>query len=85
VTAERDLGRPRSCVTVSSFEGLERATRSPTEATSILFALILVPTVFGWTSGRALLKTAYIEAKQRAAAKANAELARTGAEVSAGG
>jgi len=47
--------------------------------------LILVPTVFGWTSGRALLKTAYIEAKQRAAAKANAEQARTGAEVSAGG
>jgi hypothetical protein len=41
--------------------------------------------VFGWTSGRALLKTAYIEAKQRTAATANAKQARTGAAVSAGG
>ena len=44
----------------------------------------LVPTEFGWTDGRAL-KTAYIEAKQRAAANANAEQTRTGAEVSVGG
>ena len=33
----------------------------------IAFALILVLTVFGWTNGRALLKTSYAEAKQRAA------------------
>jgi hypothetical protein len=46
--------------------------------------LILVPTVCGWTSGRTRLKTAF-EAKQRAAAKANAEQARTGDTVLAGG
>jgi hypothetical protein len=30
---------------------------------SILFALILVTTVFGWTNGRALLKSAYADAR----------------------
>jgi uncharacterized membrane protein YbhN (UPF0104 family) len=32
---------------------------------SILFALILVTTVFGWTNGRALLKSAYADARHR--------------------
>jgi uncharacterized membrane protein YbhN (UPF0104 family) len=36
-------------------------------AWNIVFALILVLTVFGWTSGKALVKTSYAEAKQRAA------------------
>jgi uncharacterized membrane protein YbhN (UPF0104 family) len=36
-------------------------------AWKVAFALILVLAVFGWTNGRALLKTSYAEAKQRAA------------------
>jgi uncharacterized membrane protein YbhN (UPF0104 family) len=33
---------------------------------NVIFALILVLTVFGWTSGKALLKSSYAEATQRA-------------------
>jgi uncharacterized membrane protein YbhN (UPF0104 family) len=36
-------------------------------AWGLAFAIILVLSVFGWTNGRALVKTAYGEAKQRAA------------------
>jgi hypothetical protein len=39
-------------------------------AWSILFALILVTTVFGWTDGRALLKSAYADARHRHSANA---------------
>ena len=38
-------------------------------AWNVVFALILVLTVFGWTNGKALVKTSYNEAKQRAAAR----------------
>jgi uncharacterized membrane protein YbhN (UPF0104 family) len=38
-------------------------------AWNVVFALILVLTVFGWTNGKALVKTSYAEAKQRAAAR----------------
>jgi hypothetical protein len=41
-------------------------------AWSILFALILVTTVFGWTDGRALLKSALKDARHRSAAKSAA-------------
>jgi uncharacterized membrane protein YbhN (UPF0104 family) len=41
-------------------------------AWSILFALILVTTVFGWTDGRALLKSALSDARHRSATKSAA-------------
>jgi uncharacterized membrane protein YbhN (UPF0104 family) len=37
-----------------------------TTAWSVAFALILVLTVFGWTNGRAMVRTAYSQAKDRA-------------------
>jgi uncharacterized membrane protein YbhN (UPF0104 family) len=36
-------------------------------AWNVVFAVILVLLVFGWTNGRALVKSSYAEAKQRAA------------------
>jgi uncharacterized membrane protein YbhN (UPF0104 family) len=38
-------------------------------AWNVVFALILVLSVFGWTNGKALVKTSYAEAKQRARAR----------------
>ncbi len=43
------------------------ASQLVTNSWKIAFALILVLAVFGWTNGRALLKTSYGEARQRAA------------------
>jgi uncharacterized membrane protein YbhN (UPF0104 family) len=44
-------------------------------AWSLLFALILVPVVFGWRNGRSMLKTAAAEAKQRRAASHTSQTA----------
>jgi hypothetical protein len=38
-----------------------------TTAWSVTLAVILVLAVFGWTNGRALVKSSYAEAKRRAA------------------
>jgi hypothetical protein len=38
-----------------------------TTAWNIIFALVLVVAVFGWTGGRALVSTSYVDAKERAA------------------
>ena len=40
-----------------------------TTAWNVAFALVLVLTVFGWTDGRALVKSAYTSAKERAKRK----------------
>jgi hypothetical protein len=39
---------------------------APHHCLSVAFALILVLTVFGWTNGRAMVRTAYSQAKDRA-------------------
>jgi uncharacterized membrane protein YbhN (UPF0104 family) len=61
VVALRDYTDPQTAAAYSVAQQLV------TTAWNVSFALILVLTVFGWTNGKAIVKTSYIEAKERAA------------------
>jgi uncharacterized membrane protein YbhN (UPF0104 family) len=75
VVALRDYTDPQTAAAYSVAQQLI------TTAWNVGFALILVLTVFGWTNGKALVKTSYIEAKDRAAERHKG----TGAPAEAGG
>jgi len=53
-----------------------------TTAWSVVLAVILVLTVFGWTNGRALVKSSYAAAKARAAERSESRNKADGAPVS---
>ena len=64
-----------SAVALSDFTDAQTATayslaqQLVLTAWNVVFAVILVLLVFGWTNGRALVKTSYAEARQRVAEK----------------